>query len=74
MISTKRVLQTFVHSAPDSSSAAPIYASGDIDGGDGEAGNESSLSVECVGFCANAAFKWVATGGMDKVYLCGTSK
>ena len=49
-LSGKRLLHTFVHSLPTADSATE---------------DEVAPAVECVGFSTDA-FKWVASGGMDK--------
>ena len=60
-ISGKKVLHTFTHTiAPSSTPEAEAEGEGD----DNDDGEESKVSVECVGFSNDA--KWVASGGMDK--------
>jgi WD40 repeat protein len=72
-ISGKKLLQSFIHSTPQTvdepesqKQASSRFISRDIDDDNGMVteGLEETLSVECIGFC-NGDLKWIASGGMD---------
>jgi WD40 repeat protein len=62
-LGAKKLIRTLIHCIPTAAESGDMKQAVDDDD-DREQENESTFSVECVGF--DGADKWIASGGMDK--------